>query len=100
MANETLGICGVFLLLFVLLLLRQGLVLIGRRGQKLYGVYLVRLNRDDRQPDSDTESDSADAFPHRVEAGSASLAAPGAYRHSFQRSTARRRNDARLNKEE
>src|ERR1041384_1286413 len=47
MSNETMGIGSVFLLTFVLLLLRYGLMLIGRRRQRPHGVYFVRLNRDD-----------------------------------------------------
>jgi hypothetical protein len=87
MSNETMGISGVFLLTLVLLLLRYGLMLIGRRRQRPHGVYLVRLNRDDREPDPDTESDSKDAFARRIEASPASFAAPGRDRRSIKGST-------------
>jgi hypothetical protein len=87
MSNETMGISGVFLLTFVLLLLRYGLMLIGRRRQRPHGVYLVRLNRDDRAPDPDTESESEDAFARQIEASPASLAAPGGDRRTIKGST-------------
>jgi hypothetical protein len=87
MSNETMGISGIFLLTFVLLLLRHGLMLIGRRRQRPHGVYLVRLNNDNREPDPDTESDSEDAFARRIEASPASLAAPGIARRSIKGST-------------
>ena len=76
MSNETMGISGVFLLTLVLLLLRHGLMLIGRRRQRPHGVYLVRLNRDDCEPDPDTKSDSEDAFARRIEASPASFLSP------------------------
>jgi hypothetical protein len=77
MSNEAMGISGGFLLTFILLLLRHGLMLISRRRQRPHGVYLVRLNRDNGEPGSDRESHSEDADARRIEAGPASFAAPG-----------------------
>lgn len=53
MSNEIFGICDVFLLTFGLLLLRQGLMLIGGRKQKLRDVCVVRRSRDDGEPGAD-----------------------------------------------
>jgi len=62
MSNEIFGIYSIFFLTLVLLLFRHGLMLIGRRGQKLHGVYVVRLNRDGRKPDPDPEPHSEGVF--------------------------------------
>ncbi|MEN3333837.1 MAG: hypothetical protein V7641_3202 [Blastocatellia bacterium] len=82
MSNETMGISSIFLLAVVLLLLRHGLMLIGRRRQRPHGVYLLRLNDDKREPDPDTESDSEDAFARPIEASPSSFATPGMDRRS------------------
>ena len=85
MSNETMGISGIFLLAVVLLLLRHGLRLICRRRQRPHGVYLVRLNDDDRKPDPDPEPDSEETFYRSVRADLGSLAAPGGHHDDWRR---------------
>jgi len=70
-------ICGVFLLTVILLLLRHGLMLIGKRSRKPRGIYITRLNDSDREPEP--VPDGEGAFIHRV-AADAGLSAPIARR--------------------
>jgi len=78
MADETMGICGVFLLTVVLLLLHHGLMLIGKRSRKPRGIYITRLNDSDHEPE--LVPDGEGAFTHRVATDAAALSAPVARR--------------------